>query len=178
LDELGMITGTKKEECFIWGLNWREKHHVHDLTVLPSAKNAETFHRNICSAVLDANVYPSLDSTPFWLRWIFGVISVILGVRHWLIAKLLWIQIRMIYYSHDFWSYEGQISISWLWDGWYFPALAPQWVRTLEWKSGDIFSRMVLRMCSWIGRYLLGMRGEYDEYTPRQPEPESSGHEE
>jgi hypothetical protein len=73
-------------------------------------------------------------------------------------------------YAHGFHVYHGRINLSWPWTeqvaGGSRP---PQWVLTLQLRIQYLIARVVMASCYWFGYLMLGMRGEYPEYT--QPPP-------
>ncbi len=127
----------------------------------------EGLYRNMASAVLDADLFPSLNSTPYWLRAIFTLLWSV-RARRWLIAKLLYVQIQAIYYNHSYWEYHGGINVLSWWQ-WMHPfdiGDYPAWTVDVQFKSQRLFSRGVQAFYYWAGR-AVGMKGDYAEYNPR-----------
>ena len=134
-----------------------------------------TLHRNVCSAVLDRELFPRLSSTPPWLRGLFALLAWLPAAQERLLACLLWVQLRTMFYTHGFHLYCGRISISWWWMAQPFGGHVPQWAKNFEWRSQEIISVIVLASCYWVGTLLLGMKAEYRQYTPeRKVESEAS----
>ena len=137
-----------------------------DLVVVLVAK--EDLYRNRVSAILDADLFPSLDSTPYWLRAVFALLSWSPAAWRWLIAKLLYVQIQAIYYHFGYWEYHGGINaLSW----WQFTnpfdiGEHPAWAVRLQYRSQRLFSRAVQAGYYWVG-LLMGIKGDYEEYNPR-----------
>jgi hypothetical protein len=83
-------------------------------------------------------------------------------------SKLLWIQLQMMYYSHDLGVRYGSIRapfIYWITHPFRFLERPPNWVYDVEWWSIFAISKAVQRSCYWFGTLLLGMKAEYVEYT-------------
>ncbi|KAF2489112.1 hypothetical protein BU16DRAFT_173249 [Lophium mytilinum] len=72
-----------------------------------------TIWRNICSAVLDGDIFPQLHSTPLWLKALFAILAVAPEWRNGLLGLMLWIQLQTIFYTHDFRVYHGYIPVIW-----------------------------------------------------------------
>ena len=127
----------------------------------------EVLHRNVCSAVLDHEHFPQLRTTPPWLRLLFMLLAWMWPAgRKRLLTFLLWVQLQTIFYDHDFYPYHGQIDVSWPWTARPFGGRPPKRVGDFRWKSQEVISTVVLTSCYWIGRLMLGMKGEYPQYTP------------
>ena len=135
------------------------------MVALPGGDN-DNFYRNVCSAILDAPLYPEFAATPFLVRRLFAALAVVApGLRVRLLAACLWVQLRVMYYANDYWTYQGRLPITVFWDGWPFGPHAPLWAQRLQWNSMLLFSRVVLAACFWVGTLVLGMKPEYAEYT-------------
>lgn len=157
-------------EALCWGRNtWTAGRSIDDLIVALEGRN-ESLHRNVCSAIIDASLIPYLASTPWWLGALFAALALIPRsgpkAREWLIAKLLWVQLHAIYYEHNYRTSEGMIYITWLW-ALQFGNQAPKWAAKFQWRSMQYISCCMGWSCYYLGRFALGMKGEYEEYTPR-----------
>ena len=166
--------------------NFKPEHHYgfssnmdnHELVVLLEAEESQiNLHRNICSVVTDAQLYPSLASTPCWIRILYQALSYSPQTQRHFIAKLLWIEIQMMRYTHDFYVVHGWINAPYLW--WlahpWEECREPQWTYDITWWSCAAISRVVQGICYWVGNLLLGMKGEYREYTPTRCMTEGEG---
>lgn len=47
--------------------------------------------RNTCSAVLDAQLYPRLASTPYWVRLLYKMLGFSSRIQRYFVTRLLWI---------------------------------------------------------------------------------------
>ncbi|KAK8143433.1 hypothetical protein G3M48_007257 [Beauveria asiatica] len=66
----------------------------------------------ILSVVQDAALYFKLCSTPVWLRLVYAAANVISPLAaDALTRRLLWIQIRTMFFCHDTWEYRGRCRI-------------------------------------------------------------------
>ncbi|KAH0535920.1 hypothetical protein FGG08_007179 [Glutinoglossum americanum] len=140
-------------------------------TLIVSLVADEILYRNTCSAILDADRFPLLASTPLWLRAVFAVLTFLPAARQWLVAMMLWVQLRMIFFAHDYWVYHGQLNVKWWWKSQPFGhPNPPKWASELQYWSQHAISRVVMATCYWVGKLLLGMKGEYEEYTPERNE--------
>ena len=72
-----------------------------DLIVLFVVRD-ESLYRNTCSAVLDAEKFPYLRTTPLWLRAVFVASTLLPAVRQWMIRWMLYIQLQVIHYQHGY----------------------------------------------------------------------------
>ncbi len=146
---------------------WAREQNLDQELVVVLVVASEVLYRNITSAILDADLFPSLDSTPYWLRAIFALLW---GsrARRWLIAKLLYVQIQAIYYDHSYWEYHGGINALswWQWTHPFDVGEHPAWTVKVQFKSQRLFSRGVQALYHWVGR-AIGMKGDYPEYNPR-----------
>lgn len=124
--------------------------------------------RNICSATLDRDLYPSLTTTPLWIKGSFALLSFFPSWREKVLDAMLWIQLQTIFYAHDLHLYHGQIPFvklamfPWIW-----PDRPPPWAERLQIRSMCVISRVVMTCTYWFGRIMLGMMGEYKDYSPR-----------
>jgi hypothetical protein len=85
-----------------------------------------------------------------------------------MVTGLLWIQLRMMYFAHDFCLYNGSVDAPLLWQITHPFCIErpPEWVFNINWWSIDVISKLTQRECYWLGRLFLGMKAEYPEYTP------------
>lgn len=126
----------------------------------------ETDHvlwRNICSAVLDRDIFPELISTPLWLKALFTLLPF---WRNALLGLILHVQLRTIFAYHGVHLYHGYIPVTWPWIAQPFGGRPPAWAQRAQLQSVYLIARVVMTISYAIGVSLLGMRGQYDEYTP------------
>ena len=133
------------------------------LTVILEADHV--LWRNICSAILDRDIFPELDTTPFWIKAMFTLLP--FG-RDALLSMMLQIQLLTIFAHHGVHLYHGYISVTWPWTAQPFGGRPPDWAKRLQLQSLYLIARVVMAASYRIGRVLLGMRGQYDEYTPQR----------
>ncbi|OCK81843.1 hypothetical protein K432DRAFT_403461 [Lepidopterella palustris CBS 459.81] len=131
----------------------------------------ELFHRHLASIHLDAPLYPSLPTTPLPIRLLFKLPSFLFPaiLRDYLISCFLSIQLLVLYSAFDFHPFLGMFPIaSWWWLGHptLFPRRPPEWVQRWQWTSMIVLSHLKVGFWSWVGRWVLGMRVVYEEYTP------------
>jgi hypothetical protein len=129
----------------------------------------EILYRNTSSATLDAPRFPSLWSTPLWVRMLHSLLAFSPAVQRRMVAKLLWVQLQMMYFAHDFGEHHGSIHapfVYWITHPWRLLEREPDWVFEVEWWSVFVISKATQRACYWAGRLFLGMKAEYPEYTP------------
>ena len=127
----------------------------------------ENLYRNILSATLDAERYPYLSTTPYWVRLLYRVFSRSDAARKRLTAVILWIQIQATQYEYAYWEYHGQINVTGLLNRlfpWSFKK-PPRWAVNLQTRSQDAFSLAVQASCYRLGGLFLGLKGKYPEYT-------------
>lgn len=140
-----------------------------ELVVVLEAEPSQTILlRNICGVALDAQLYPFLASTPYWIRIPYAVLSYSPWAQQYLTAKLLWVQTQMMQSAHNFYAYHGRINAPYAWSlahPWHWE-MAPQWTYNIMWWSCTPISKLVQNTCYWVGRLLLGMQAEYAEYMP------------
>jgi hypothetical protein len=122
--------------------------------------------RNICSAVLDGDMFPRLASTPWWLKALFAILVVMPLWRNALLRFMLWIQLQVIFLAHDFHVYHDYVPVIWPWILQPFGGQPPDWARQLQMQSFYVIAKAVMTTAYWTGRLFLGMKGEYVEYTP------------
>lgn len=130
----------------------------------------EVLWRNICSAVLDRELFPRLDSTPWWLKSLFSILMP--AWRNWLLNLVLQLQLQVILFSHDFNVYHGYIPVTWPWIHQPWGGRPPIWARRMQIRSMYLISTSVMGFAYWTGTLLMGMRGEYPEYTPEATQEE------
>jgi len=128
----------------------------------------ELLYHNTSSAILDAALFPYLSSTPLWVRLLYWSLAWWPAARRLMTAKLLWIQLQMMYFAHDFREYHGSIGPVYLWTLThpFMEERPPKWVFKIEWWSISMISQATHGACYWLGRLFLGMKAEYPEYTP------------
>lgn len=121
--------------------------------------------RNVCGATLDRAIFPQLASTPWWIKGLFAILAAVAPVRRErLLDLMLWVQLQSIFVAHDTYLYHGFIPFTWPWLlTWSRP---PDWAKRWQTESCYVISRVVMAVVSWAGRLLLGMKGEYVNYTP------------
>lgn len=146
------------------GVAWKSARlDTKEKTKLPLVVNLDAeqnLHRNICSAILDKDLFPSLASTPYWVR----LLCAIPALRPRLIDRALWIQLQAIYWKHDFRVSHGEIPFAYPWVMWPFGS-APDWATEAQIRSRWWISSIVMSSAYWTGRLLLGMKGEYPQYS-------------
>lgn len=154
-------------------------HHCHSWWTDPSRKDDEkgmdiitlfesdaAFYRNICSAILDANKYPSLRTTPLWLRLLFLSLGWFPSTRERLVSIMLWVQLQFIHETHHRRTHHGDLSLAIWWRVFKPDGVPPTWVLRLDHYYIRGKSFVVHRACAFVGRWCLGMKGRYPEYTP------------
>jgi hypothetical protein len=146
---------------------WKSRVPDQELVVLLETED-EVLYRNTSSAALDAAIFPSLPSTPFWVRLLYSSLAFSPAAQRLMISRLLWIQLQMIYFAHDFRMYHGSVGALylWLWTHPFGRERPPKWVLNIEWWSISVISIATHCVCYWLGRLFLGMKAEYLEYTP------------
>ncbi|RYP45732.1 hypothetical protein DL768_007973 [Monosporascus sp. mg162] len=122
--------------------------------------------RNICSAILDRDIFPRLASTPWWLKALFAIVAAVPPWRNKLLSVMLWIQLQSIYFAHDFHMFHGYVGVTWPWFAVPFGSRPPLWAKRLQLQSTFLIARAVMTIAYWTGTLFLGMKGEYAEYTP------------
>ena len=77
------------------------------------------------------------------------------------------VQLQITMHSHGFHVYHGHINVVWPWvlqvAGGERP---PPWAITLQLRIRNLISLVVMGSCYWVGYLILGMKGQYPEYTP------------
>lgn len=124
--------------------------------------------RNVCGAILDAQLYPSLASTPYWIRLVYWLMRLFPSAQQYLTAKLLWVQIQMMRSAHNYYVDHGKINVPLLWWFAHLPAYdltPPKWTYEIMYWSLTAISKTVQRTCYWTGRLFMGMKAEYAEYA-------------
>ena len=145
--------------------SWSPGDREQDLVVVLTAN--DILYRNKCSAALDADRFPSLITTPAWLRALFGLTSWWPPGYRWLLQQALWVQFQAIDYAHGYFTLHGALPVARVWR-WFHPFdnRFPDWVWETQWYSQLMISRIVECGCFWIGK-VVGIRGQYPEYTPQ-----------
>ncbi|GIZ45074.1 hypothetical protein CKM354_000825800 [Cercospora kikuchii] len=160
----GFSHSCQLDEATSWGVLYnRNSANLEELLVVDIEANTK-LHRNICSAILDRDKFPRLASTPFWIKGLFVLLSASSRLQEWLLEAMLRVQLQTIYYAHDYHIFHGRIPF----DMFFVWPLTPEVPRAtqLAFRSRFWVSKIVMSSCYWVGRILLGMRGEYEEYTP------------
>lgn len=145
-----------------------EKQDGEDLEVVLEASGL--YWRNRCSIVLDKARYPYLSSTPLWLRTLFRLLHPFPDLRAKLVDRLLWVQLQVTNEGFGQRDWHGQILFAELWHWmhpWKFGTRPPDSIMRAQWRSADALSAIVQKGCSWLGRWILGMKESYEEYSPR-----------
>ena len=129
----------------------------------------EGLQRNVCSAILDAENFPHLTTTPLWLRGLFAAMRMQPAARSWLVDKMRYVQLQAIYYQHECWQYHGGINALrwWQWTHPFDIGQHPAWTVSVQYRSQKVFSKVVQGIYYWTGKLCLGMRGDYPEYNPQ-----------
>jgi hypothetical protein len=149
------------------------------LTVMIVANRV--LHRNICSAILDRDLFPQLQTTPQWFKVLWRMSSDSRRCR--LLDSALRLQLEVIFYKHDYHFVHGRVPFTDL----FWPDNTPGWAKKWEMRSMLLFSRThettsmppsddrcteqltcFFFAAYWKGRGLYGMKGGYAEYTPRE----------
>lgn len=120
----------------------------------------------MASAIMDKDLYPHLSTTPIWIKGIFTILRIAPpAASDRLLTALLWIQLQMTMYHHDFHKYYSYIPFALPWHVQIWAGRAPRWVYDLQNWSMWTITRVVMGSCYWFGRLALGMNGSYAEYT-------------
>lgn len=144
---------------------WGPYNTKEELVVLLEIDNA-VLYRNMCSAILDVDHFPYLSSTPLWIRLLHKSLYLSPNIQRWVLSVMLWVQLQMMCCTHDFWQSHGKINAPYLWEMLHpFELRPPDWTTRTMWWSQNAISKGVQHACYWIGRLLLGLKGEYPEYT-------------
>ena len=161
-------TGDYKFKPEYW-TSWSRKQSLNTETVVRLYVRSEGFQRNVCSAILDSEKFPYLATTPWWLRGVFAALRVMPTVRNWLVGKMCYVQLQVIYREHRYWVYHGGINALrwWQWAHPFDIGSHPAWTARVQYRSQKLFSQVVQGIYYWIGTSLLGMRGDYPEYNPQ-----------
>ena len=126
--------------------------------IICTEKTRQMYH-TIASAILDADRYFSLCETPLWLQLLYAVTRLCPPVRNWLVQKVVWIQIRAIFYKNELWEDHGYIPITYLW-----LMNPPRWTREFENWSQLLVSMAYSLVNDCIAEAVFGMSGSYPEY--------------
>ncbi|KAL2017483.1 hypothetical protein VTK56DRAFT_2079 [Thermocarpiscus australiensis] len=136
---------------------------------LSGSEHARQVDHVLASAIQDAELYFRLCSTPLWIRalyWLTVRLSWSPAAADTLARRVLWIQLRTIFFRHDVWEYRGYCKIF----EWRYPFLnKPDWVKRFEKWSAYFISRQFLRMHYLLGTLVFGMRAWYPEYELLEP---------
>ncbi|EFE34614.1 uncharacterized protein ARB_06377 [Trichophyton benhamiae CBS 112371] len=149
---------------------WFRDSHYNQEDLIVSLKGDKSFHRNICSAIIDRDRMAFLSSTPFLLRQLLSLLGLFQfsrPFREWILDLMLAIQLRAIFYSNGFWIYHPTIPFFWWWEWrqiWGEPRV-PEWAYRFKWQMQMVITYTVQGICYWVGRIFLGMKGSYSEYT-------------
>ncbi|PPJ55008.1 hypothetical protein CBER1_05632 [Cercospora berteroae] len=153
----GFSRSFQLDEITSWGVLYnRHSAELEELLVVDIEANTK-LHRNICSAILDRDKFPRLASAPFWIKGLFILLSASSRLQEWLLEAMLRVQLQTIYCAHDYHIFHGRIPF----DMFFVPRATELAFRSRFWVS-----KIVMSSCYWVGRILLGMKGEYEEYTP------------
>jgi hypothetical protein len=122
--------------------------------------------RNICSAILDRDIFPQLSSTPLWLKAIFVILALLPSWKNRLLDMILWMQLQTIFFNSRF-SYlsrlrtgDKAVDYSAFW--WSTASLGTSRTAT---KSLHC-SKGSNENCILGRNIILGIKGDYTEYTP------------
>ncbi|KAF2427783.1 hypothetical protein EJ08DRAFT_651205 [Tothia fuscella] len=129
----------------------------------------EILYRNAIRAILDADRFPFLSTTPFWVRMLYSSLAFSPAAQKAMKYKILWIQLQMMYYTHDLGVWYGGIDapfIYWITHPFNILERPPNWTYDVKWWSIFVVSKAVQRLCYWTGRLFLRMKAGYVEYTP------------
>lgn len=129
---------------------------------LSGSEKARQLDHLIASAVQDAEMYFKLCSTPLWLRLVYAAARAVSPAAAEVLARrVLWVQIRVMFFRHDTWEYRGRCTV-FRW--WYLFLNAPDWVKEFEEWSEYYISKQFMRLNYWLGHICLGMEAEYEQY--------------
>lgn len=147
--------------------SWSRKQTRNEELIVRLIVRDEGLQRNICSAELDAEKFPHLNTTPYWLRGIFAALRPLPAARMWLVRKMCYVQLQVIFYEHQHWEYHGGINAVswWQWTHPFDVGRHPAWTVSLQYRSQKFFSKFVQGLYYRIGTHLFGMRGDYPEYN-------------
>jgi hypothetical protein len=139
----------------------------------------ELFYRNLIGMHLDAAIYPYLPTTPLPIRLIFKLPSIIFpkSLRDYLIAYFLSIQFLVLCSAFDYHPYLGALPVTSWWTWRIISPMPPEWACRWQWNTMIVISHLKIVFWAGLGRWLLGMREVYEEYTPERlrdalPKPE------
>lgn len=159
--------------------SWSSENPAQELIALLESED-EMLYRNAISAILDADRFPFLSTTPFWIRVLYYSLAFSPAAQKAMIDKLLWIQLQMMYYTHDLGIWYGSIHapfIYWITHPFRPLERPPNWVYDVEWRSIFAISKAIQSPCYWFGTLFLGMKAEYVEYTPHSQDLQVEGKE-
>lgn len=171
LGSAGMSVKFAPDQRVAWNRSWKDDKAT--LRVDLAADHA--LWRNICSAVLDRDIFPELASTPSWVKAVFALLVVVPRWRGRLLSLMLWCQLQAIFYAHDFYMYHGYVPVTWPWITQPFGGRPPAWAKRLQLRSLYAIGAGVMTLAYTAGTLFLGMKGEYEEYTPEGDHGERTG---
>lgn len=165
----GFRSGTPGDAPPELPFTWRSINIVHLPPKKPcrlrlyGSETARQVDHIIVSAVQDAEIYFRLCSTPLWLRLFYSATKAISAAAANVLARrILWIQIRGIYFCNDIWEFRGTCTFFQM----FWPFFnEPDWVKRFELWSEHYRSKQFLRLNYWLGRIFLGMDSEYPQYN-------------
>ncbi|KAN0075651.1 hypothetical protein V8E54_006921 [Elaphomyces granulatus] len=137
----------------------------------------ELFYRNWASMELDAELYPTLPTTPLPIRLLFKLPWFLFpkALRDQLISWFLSVQLFVIYSAFDHHPDLGSLPIMFIYGLLYFPKYwlpfgprIPDWVCRWQWTNMIVMSHLKIAFWSRVGRWLLAMNPVYKEYTPER----------
>ena len=137
----------------------------------------ELLYRNWVSMELDAELYPTLPTTPLPIRLLFKLPRFLFpkSLRDRLISWLLSVQLLVLYSAFDYHPNLGSLPITYIygllhWPKYWMPFAPryPEWVCRWQWTSMIVMSHLKIAFWSRIGRWFLAMKPVYKEYTPER----------
>ena len=160
----GMKTKISPDDQVGWGRD-RSRENGAEFPLEAELVASHALWRNMCGAIRDRAIFPRLASTPWWLKVLFAILAALApSWRERLLDLMLWIQLQAIFVAHDTYLYHGRIPFTWPWlMTWSRP---PDWAKSWQAKSFYVIAWVVMAVIYWAGTLLLGMKGEYVEYTP------------
>ncbi|GIZ47528.1 hypothetical protein CKM354_001061700 [Cercospora kikuchii] len=167
LGSTGFSKTFKLDDCASWGPGYNREDALDpaNSTLEVVLVATPVLHRNLCSMSLDQDIFPSLDSTPLWLKMMFGFSAPLPTFRQYLLELSSHVQRQLTLYAHDYYEYHGIVRFTLLWP-WMLPGRSPKLLRTLERRSMYWISIFVAWVCYWFGALACGMKPLYPEYTP------------
>lgn len=154
-----------------WSINPHRPHKEGDPdleAVIVGDEGTESLWRNAVSAELDKDLWPTLSSTPLIIRLALRMAKLTPLIGDWLwttaIAFALRVQLRVIYHPHSFYVWSGDVPFTKPWDYNLWVDKPPEWAQKAEWRSAELLSIWVTRLCWFVGSFMLGMKDTYEEY--------------